>query len=51
MSQLLKNLSANPGLFLVLGLLVGMLLHNPALGALGGLLCHLIINSISQKEN
>jgi hypothetical protein len=39
-SQTLKNVGSNLGLFLVFGLLAGMLFHNPAAGVLGGLLCH-----------
>jgi len=40
------NLVSNPGLFLIFGLLAGMLIHDLALGVLGGLVCHLVLNSI-----
>lgn len=45
-SQRLKDVGSNLGLFLVFGLLVGMMFHNPAAGALGGLICHLLISAL-----
>lgn len=44
--QIIKNAATNLGLFLVFGLLAGMLFNKPALGVLGGLLSHLVVNSI-----
>ena len=46
--QSVKNAASNLGLFLVFGLLAGMLFKNPALGVLGGLMCHLLINVLYQ---
>jgi hypothetical protein len=42
-SQIMKNMASNPSLFLVFGLLVGMLFNHLASGVLVGLICHLII--------
>lgn len=38
------------GLFLVFGLLGGTFLGNPALGVLAGLLAHLMVNNIHQRN-
>ena len=43
---MIKHVASNLGIFLVFGLLAGMLFHNSALGVLGGLVCHLLVNSV-----
>jgi hypothetical protein len=48
-SQTIENGATNLGLFLVFGLLAGMLLNQSALGVLGGLFGHLVINSIYHR--
>lgn len=50
MLQIIKNIASNLGFSLVVGLLVGMLLNNPALGALGGLVLHLIFSGLYRSN-
>lgn len=50
-SQMMKNVASNLGLFLVLGLLAGMLFKNPALGLMGGLFCHLLISCFYDRSD
>ena len=50
MSQMMKNVSSNLALYLVFGLLAGMLINNPSLGVLGGLLCHLFISNFYYRD-
>jgi len=47
---MMKNTASNLGLFLVFGLLVGLLFDNLSLGVLGGLVCHLIINNFHHRN-
>jgi hypothetical protein len=50
-SQIMKNMASNPSLFLVFGLLAGMLFNHLASGVLVGLLCHLIIKSFYYRNH
>ena len=50
-SQMMKNQASHLGLFLVLGLLAGQLFSHPAVGALGGLICHLLISGLYGKQS
>jgi len=46
----MQILASNLGLSLVLGLMIGLLFKNPALGALGGLLFHLVAGAIFNSD-
>ena len=48
MPKIMKSSIFSLSLFLVLGLLAGMLVKSLALGALGGLLLHLIVIGVSE---
>lgn len=50
-SEIVKNIASYLGLFLVLGLLIGVLLNQPALGVLSGLTVHVIISGLFQSSN
>ena len=49
-SQIIKNIASYLGLSLVIGLLVGKLLNNPALGVLSGLILHVLISGFSHSS-
>jgi hypothetical protein len=50
-SKMIKHAVSNPGLFLVFGLLVGMLSNRLASGVLGGLICYLIVSGLYHRNS
>jgi hypothetical protein len=50
-SKMIKHAVSNPGLFLVFGLLVGMLSNRLASGVLGGLIGYLIVSGLYHRSS